>query len=193
MGANGANVSKTIMTPAAILSFPHLFKPSAAPGSDKLKYSCSLVFPAGADLAELKQAALDAANEKFGADKVPAMLRSAKLRMPFRDDGADKGYPENAVYINVRSDKQPGVVGVYPGPDGRPMPITDETLVYAGCKVRATVRAFAYDTSGNRGVAFALNNVQKLADGDRLDGRRAAEDEFPADESAAAADLSKLL
>jgi hypothetical protein len=39
-------------------------------------------------------------------------------------------------------------------------------------------RAFGYDTNGNKGVSFALVNVQKLADGKRLSGNPSAEDEF---------------
>ena len=37
---------------------------------------------------------------------------------------------------------------------------------------------FAYDKAGNRGISFGLNNVQKLGDGERLDGRLKAEDDF---------------
>lgn len=186
-------MSGILYSPEATLSYPHLFEPQLAPGSDKAKYSCSLVFAPGTDLTTLKQAALEAANTKFGADKVPALLRSNKLRMPFRDDGDEKGYEPGSVFINVRSDKKPGIVGVYPGPDGKPLPIEDKSQIYAGCKVRATLSVFAYDTQGNKGVSFGLRNLQKLGDGERLDGYRRAEDEFPADENAQAADLSDLL
>lgn len=43
--------------------------------------------------------------------------------------------------------------------------------------------AFAYDMPTSKGVSFALNNVQKLGDGKRLDGRVAATDDFEALES----------
>jgi hypothetical protein len=44
---------------------------------------------------------------------------------------------------------------------------------------RATVAPFAYNNSGNKGVSFALNNLQICrTDGERLDGRIAAEDDF---------------
>ena len=58
--------------------------------------------------------------------------------------------------------------------------ITDHAEVYSGCKVRATLSVFAYEKAGNRGVSFGLNNVQKLDDGERLDGRLKAEDDFGA-------------
>jgi hypothetical protein len=45
---------------------------------------------------------------------------------------------------------------------------------------RATVAPFAYNQAGNRGVSFALNNLQICRmDGERLDGRRAAKEDFP--------------
>jgi len=43
-----------------------------------------------------------------------------------------------------------------------------------------SLNAFAYDRAGNRGISLGLNNIQKLADGERLDGRLKAEDDFEA-------------
>jgi len=181
-----------VISPTAILSYPHLFEPNLPPGAAEPVYSCALVFEKGVDLGELKKAALAAASEKFG-NKTEALIRDGKLKLPFRTDVEDKGYPEGSVFMNVKNKLKPGIVGIHPGPDGKPLPIEDPTLVYAGCKVRASLRPYAYEVSGNRGVAFSLNNLQKLADGDRLDGRVKAADEFEADLSAKPADLSDLL
>ena len=171
----------TIITPKAILSYPHLFEPRpSTPGGEPV-YSCSLVFEPGTDLSAMKQEALRVAREKW-ADKTDAMLRTGKIRMPFREDGEEKGYPPGAVFINVRSRTAPGIVDRYAGPDGKPVRINDPEAVYPGCYVRASLRAFAYDTNGNRGVSFGLCNVQKLGDGQRLDGRKKPEDEFEAEE-----------
>jgi hypothetical protein len=95
--------------------------------------------------------------------------------------------------MNVKNKSKPGIVSTYPGPDGKPTPIDDTNAIYAGCRVRASLRAYAYDVSGNKGVAFSLGNLQKLADGDRLDGRKRAEDEFEADLSAKPADLDDII
>jgi len=65
--------------------------------------------------------------------------------------------------------------------------------MYPGAGVRASVSAFAYDSNGNKGVSFALNNMQKVSEGERLDGRAAADDEFTADLSSAPADISGLI
>ena len=69
--------------------------------------------------------------------------------------------------------------------------ITDPDEVYAGAIVRASVTSFSYDVSGNKGVSFALNNVQKIRDGERLDGRARAQDDFQADPNAKA-DLADM-
>lgn len=181
-----------VITPQATLSYPHLFEPNTPPGAAEAVYSCALVFEKGTDLGELKKAALAAATEKFG-NKAEALIRDGKLRMPFRNDGAEKGYPDGSVFMNVKNKSKPGIVSIYPGPDGKPQVIDDPAQIYAGCKVRASLRAYAYDVSGNKGVAFSLGNLQKLADGERLDGRVKAEDEFDADLSAKPADLDDLL
>lgn len=171
-----------LITPKARLSFPNLFTPKAGMNGGDEKYSACLVFAPGTDLSELEAAALNVAKEKW-ADKAEGLLRTGRLRWPFRTDVEEKGYEPGSVFINVNSKNQPGVVGRYAGPDGKPVAIEDPLEVYAGCYVRASVKAFAYDTSGNRGISFGLNNIQKLDDGPRLDGRKRAEDEFDATET----------
>lgn len=173
-----------VITPKAILSYPHLFEPQIPPGQTDPVYSCTLVFPEGSDLTDLRKAAEAVGQEKWGA-KFAGGVKDGKIKLPFRTDGEEKGYPEGSVFINVKSKAAPGVVSIYPGADGKPQRIDDPSQVYAGCQVRVSLRAFAYDVNGNRGISFALNNVQKVADGQRLDGRSRAEDEFEADSNAA--------
>jgi len=165
-----------VITPEAVISYPQLFAPKE---NDKgeLFYSCALVFLAGTDISKLKAAALAAGKAKFGAKFNP---ESQSYSWPFRTDVDEKGYPAGATFFNCKSKGKPGVVDRYAGADGKPRPITDAAEVYAGAKVRASIRFYAFETKGNRGVAVALNNVQKLGDGPRLDSRMAAEDEFEA-------------
>lgn len=185
-------MSTKVITPQAMLSYPHLAEPQAArkPGQ-KAKYSASLVFAPGADLSALRAAAEEAAVEKFGANAVQR-LKTGGLKSPFRTDVEEKGYAEGSTFINVRTEQKPGMVYLWAGPDGKPAIIPDnevEKALYPGSLVRASLRAFAYDTDGNRGVSFALNNIQKLGDGPRIDGRKAATEEFEADLSVAPASL----
>lgn len=170
--SNGENDnSLRVITPKARLSYPALFKPAKAmaDGGEE-KFQCELIFPAGTDLSELKKAANEAARAKWG-NKIPA-----KLRSPFRSGDEDRvgkdGY-EGAIFISCRSKDKPGVVI---GPNREPC--MKESDVYGGCYVRVSVTAFAYDTGGNKGVAFALNNVWKIADGEPFANRKSAEEEF---------------
>lgn len=176
-----------VITPEAIISYPAIFE------TDKNgKFGCALVFPAGTDLSDLKQAAFQVVVDKFGEPKAKEMLKKGQFKLiggshhTFRTDKEEE-YGEGAVFINARGTKQPGVVSRIPDPrTGKPMAITDPEEIYPGAVVRASVSPFWYDKEGNKGVAWGLNNLQKIRDGERLDGRSRAEDEFAADESAVA-------
>jgi hypothetical protein len=161
-------MSDSLMTPECRLSFPHLFKPQKVNENSEPKYSVSLLFPKGTDLSQFKQAAEQVAREKWNG-KIPK-----KIRLPFLDQGdyEYEGYEEGAVLIRASSKLRPGVV------DQKVQPILDESDVYPGCYVRATLRAFAYDVNGNRGVSFGLQNLQKLREGESLGGKTRAEDDF---------------
>jgi len=184
--------NRKVITPVGILSYPHLFTPQDPMEEGGVpKFGAVLIFEEGTDLTELRRAVAAAAQEKFG-EKTKAMLKSGKLRLPFRDDWEEKNYPENSVFINAKSSNPPGIVGRYADPDtGKAQRIENEDDVYPGMYAKFSVTAFGYDHKGNRGVAFAINNVQKWADGERLDGRVKAEDEFEA-EAPVTADLDDL-
>jgi len=182
--------SLRIITPEAILSYPHLFQPQAAEEGKPEKYSCALVFTADADLTEMRKAAVKVAKEKWpevkkGSNGNLVVPGKHAVKMPFRTDAEAKGYPEGSTFMNVRSNKRPGIV------DQQVQPITDEEKMYPGAVVRASVRPFAYDTQGNRGVSFALNNIQLLRDGERLDSRVAPEEDFDAVEPVDLSDLEE--
>lgn len=188
-------MSTKIITPPAMLSFPNLLTARAGMNGGKEKFSASLVFLPGTNLTALEMAANEAAEEKFGA-KGPKLLAAGGIRSPFRRDGASKGYPEGSVFVNVRSDRKPGCVYLWPDPaTGKPAIIADADIVkslYPGAMVRASLSAFGYDSNGNKGVSFGLHNVQ-LVDGTtpRIDGNKAATDEFEADLSAAPPSLAE--
>jgi hypothetical protein len=207
-----ADVTGTkVTTPKAMLSYPHIAEPVQQKNDDgtpkgKPKYSAALVFEAGADLRGLQKAALAAGEAKWPG-KLQAMIDDSKksvaaggrikFNLPFRMDGDEKGYSAGSTFINVRTEQKPGCVYSYGDTaTGKPAIIPPEKIadeLYPGCFARATVVAFAYDREGNRGISFALNNIQKLGDGTRLDSRKAAVDEFDVDLSAAPADLDRLL
>ena len=57
-------------------------------------------------------------------------------------------------------------------------PILTRSEVYSGVYGRASISFYAFNSSGNRGVACGLNNLQKIRDGEPLGGRASAESDF---------------
>lgn len=156
------------------VSFPAILKPKSFQGQEP-KYSIVMLFPKSTDLKELKRAVQNAAIEKWGVDQKDW---PKNLKLPFRkgDEFPErKGYPGH-IFVGASSKEKPGLV------DQRKNYIHAETggeeIFYAGCYARASLIAFAYDTSGNRGVSFSLQNIQKTRDGEKFSGRKAAEEEF---------------
>lgn len=176
---------KRVVTPECTISFPRLYTAQPGPQGGDPKYSAALVFDPGADVSALKTAANIAGIEKFGEEGFKVLLQNPNFKIPFRTDVAGKGYPEGSMFFNATSKQRPGVVG----PDLQE--ISDQAFVYAGCRVKASVTAFAFDNV-SKGIAFALNNVQFLRDGERLDSRVAASEEFDAEMSDAPASLSDV-
>lgn len=176
----------SVMTPKFRVSYPNVFKPRLNTMSKKEEFSLTALFPKDADLTVLKDAMKKAIVDKWGADekKWPKRLRS-----PFRDQGEREkelddgskalpdGYVKGAKFLNLKCYKKPGVI------DQSKNDIISPADFYPGCWARATVAAFAYDTAGNQGVSFWLNNIQKVAEGEPFSGRPKAEDEFAAIES----------
>lgn len=190
--ASKSGSDRKCTTPKFRVSFPWVFKaqPPMQPGNGEPKYGVSMLFDADAQkspqFAAMKKLAVQAAREKFG-DKLKPDGKGwfVGLRNPFRD-GAEKpdleGYGEGVVFASATSKMQPGLV------DASLNRIISQEEFYAGCYARATVVAYGYDKGGNKGVAFGLNNLQKLADGESFSGRVQAEDDFGPPESQADSD-----
>lgn len=157
-------------TPEFRMSFPQLFEPREPKNGGKPKYGLAMLFPPDADLTELKRQAEEVAREKWGAE-LPKKLKSPFLAA---DDYTYDGYEKGWLLIRATSIQKPGVV------DAQVRPIIDPSEIYPGCWAVATVRAFAYDTDGNRGVSFGLGNVQKRRDDDPIGGRSRPENDFQA-------------
>ncbi len=163
-----------IVTPRAVASFPHVFHkqpPDPEEPGKEPKYAITLLFREDADLTLLKEACIKCAEEEWGEDvsKWPEGWKK-----PFRDQSEKKfeGYVPGCKFITVTSKYKPEVLG----PSAKF--ITDESAIYAGAIVRASVKPFAYKKKGNVGIAFGLSNVQKLDDGDRLGGGPRAQSQF---------------
>jgi len=160
------------ISPSFVIAFPALFKPKQNDrGGDE--YSCTMYLDKdGSDMSKI-QGAIDQIVHDEYKDKV------AGIKMPIRDgdDQADNYSTyegtANCWVIAAKSVFKPGVV------DTDLEDIIDPGMIYPGAVCRASLTAYAYDVNGNKGISFALNNVQFLTDGDPLTGAGTkASDEF---------------
>ena len=197
------NTDKTkIITGVVTLSYPHLAAPQQPkPGSTRAaQYSAALVIPSGADLAPYQEAVIAAVQKKFEGktrEQVLQLFATGALKNPIRRDVDSKSYKDAVAFVNARSNNKPGCVYAHAEPGtNKPAKVADDKIketFYAGKKVRASLNAYYFDKEGNKGVAFALNNIQAIGEGERLDSRVAAEDEFTADMNATPAALTDIL
>lgn len=166
--------STKVITGKVRFSYAHVHEPKAIQEGQKEKYSVSILVPKTdkVTIDKINKAVEAAKQEGKGKwnGKIPAVLK-----LPLRDGDAerpdDEAY-EGCMFLNANSVNKPGIVG----PDREE--IMSNEGFYSGCFGRASINFYAYNQSGNKGVACGLNNLQKLEDGDRLSGggSTAAED-----------------
>ena len=164
-----------VVTGKARLSYAHVWEPASVNGSTP-KYSVSVIIPKNdTDTVNRINAAIEAAIiegvGKFGGKKP----NKAALKLPLRDGDTDRPDDEayrNAFFINCNSTTAPQIV------DRSVQPILDREEVYSGCYARVSINFYAYNSSGNKGIAAGLGNIQKIADGEPLGGKTNARDEF---------------
>ena len=143
------------------------------------KFSVSLLIPK-TDTVTVKKikAAIEAAYRegeaklKGNGKTVPPLTA---IKTPLRDGDAER--PDDPAYaghyfLNANSATAPGIV------DADRQPILTRSEVYSGVYGRASISFYAFNSSGNRGVACGLNNLQKIRDGEPLGGRASAESDF---------------
>lgn len=163
-----------VVTGKVRFSYAHVFEPKAIVEGAEEKYSVSLLIPKEdtktlAKIDKAIKAALEAGKAKFGG-KIPKAYKS-----PLRDGDEEREDDEayaGCMFVNANSSRKPQVV------DASLNPILDREEFYSGCYGRASVNFYAFSVSGNKGIACGLNNLQKLAEGERLSGGSSAEDDF---------------
>lgn len=182
------SLHKGLITPVGIASYVHVWEMTKLLNG-QMAYNMAILLPKSNEegIKSIRQAIASAAREKWGDDK---KKWPAKLVSPLHDGDAPENQdkPENyrkCFYMNPKTDRQPGVVG----PNAKP--IMDQDEFYSGCYCRVSVNFFGYDKGGNKGVGVGLNNVMKIKDGPRLDGRKSAESEFDAYKDPDAPDTSE--
>ena len=174
---NAVNPAKVI-TGVCRLSYANIWQAKSINGGAP-KYSASVLIPKGDTKTVAKvKAAIQAAYEE-GEGKLKGNGKTApslaSLKTPLRDGDTER--PDDEAYaghwfINANSNTAPGVV------DANREPIYDTSEIYSGVYARVSLSFYAFNSNGNRGIACALQNIQKVRDGEALGGKSKAEDDF---------------
>lgn len=176
-----------IITPEFRVSFPHVFKAQAMPGTNNApKFSVTMLFDKKQDLTAVKKAIRAAKIEKFGADekKWPKVIKS-----PVQDGDGEAGMSKKkgepmegyaghwVIKASTNENQRPGIV------DRNGEEILKESDFYAGCYARAYIYAYVWEFpkgSGKYGVGFILDHLQKLKDGKAFSGKKPVSEVFGA-------------
>ena len=169
--AEKKKVKRFILTPKFRVSFPNIKEKSEL--SDK--YQITMMFDGETDISELVAHA-KAARLKKWPNKLPKGFQNPFIKVDDMDkDERYDGYEDGMIIVRAKAQYRPGVL------DGKKNPIDIEELdeyLYGGCYCRAAVSAYAYDKMSNRGVAFGVDAVQIIKDGEPLGSRVNAEEAF---------------
>lgn len=155
-------------------SYPNLFTPRAMSPGQPEKYSVSILIPKD---DAVTVAAVKKAIKVLEAETLKDKYKNKKpngWKTPLRDGDEERSdSPEYAgmYFMGCNSKNKPGVIDLLKNK-------LDQEDLYAGCYGHVSVNLYAYDVSGNRGIAAGLQNVLKTKDGERLSGGASAESDF---------------
>lgn len=169
-----------LVTGKVRFSYVSVLEPRAVNGGVE-KYSVTLLIPKSDNdtyqkiVAEINKTLQENVTDTFKG------VMPANLNLPLYDgDGIrPSGEPfgpecKGHWVVSAKSNTAPEVV------DANCNPIISKSEFYSGCYGRASIRFYAYNQNGNKGVGCGLGNVQKLEDGQPLDGRTTAAEDFGA-------------
>lgn len=167
-----------VITPVFRGNFVNVFKKGKAMEEDgEGKYGVTAVFDPSKFTVDDKKR-WEAMKALLTEVSVPAFGKpwdkmAPGIRRGFRDnaekinaDGTPMtGFVEGGVFTNLTSMFRPGIVDV------NNVEITDPEDVYSGAYYRASVTSFSFNINGGKGVAFGLQNLRKVRDGEKIGGQ----------------------
>lgn len=167
-----------LVTGKVRFSYVSVFEPRVTPNGDE-KYSVTLLIPkTDTTTYQIIVNEINKTLQESVADTFKGVM-PANPKLPLYDgDGLrSSGEPFGAEckghwVITANSNSAPEIV------DANVNPIISKSEFYSGCYGRASLRFYAYNQNGNKGVGCGLGNVQKLEDGQPLDGRTTAAEDF---------------
>jgi hypothetical protein len=174
-------MSDTIVTGEVRFSYVNVFTPKAPQNGGDPKYQITILLPK-TDIATkqaidaaIQQELIDAVTTKFGGQMPVAPATPIHDGDGVRPSGEAFGEECRGHWVFTASSKnKPEVV------DQNVQPVLSPTAVYSGCYGRASIRFFAYNQAGRKGIGCGLGNVQKLRDGEPLGGGTTAKQDFVA-------------
>lgn len=153
-------------------SYLHCFEPHSINGDDP-RYGLCAIVPKSDEktISEINKAIEVAKKEAI----VKWGLTPENIKTPLRDGDVD--FLDNEVYkgcyfFNTNTKEAPQVV------DAKVEPILDKNEIYSGCYGRISVTFYGYYIDNVYGIAAGLGNIQKIKDGEKLNNRMDAVDEF---------------
>ncbi len=171
---------ENLITGKVRFSYANVFEPRRTPNGEE-KYSITLLIPKSD--TDTYQRIMTEVNktlqENLASTFKGVMPTNPKLPIHDGDGVRQSGEPygsecKGCWVITANSNNEPEVV------DASCNPIISKNEFYSGCYGRASLRFYAYNQNGNRGIGCGLGNVQKLEDGQPLGGRTTASEDFGA-------------
>lgn len=168
--------STKVITGKVRFCYTHVFEPVTMNDGDNPKYNISILIPKSdtKTIDKIKKA-IEAAKQ---AGKAKIADKNGKIpstiKLPLRDgdeERSDDPAYANCYFVNASSTRKPSIV------DANLDQIIDKEEFYSGCYGRASINFYAFNVQ-SKGIAAGLNNLQKLEDGERLEGGSSAEEDF---------------
>ena len=172
--------STKVITGKVRFCYAHVFEPVTMNDGDNPKYNISILIPKSdkKTLDKIKKA-IEAAKQ---AGKAKIADKNGKIpstiKLPLRDGDEERSDDDafaNSYFLNATSNRKPTIV------DRNLDQIMDKDEFYSGVYGRISLNMFAFNTSGNKGIAAGLQNLQKLEDGEMLAGGSTADEDFGGD------------
>lgn len=156
-------------------SYLNVFEPRAMGEGGQPMYSLCLIIPKFEKEKLTRLYKMVDVAKQIGKEQLWGGVIPEKLTEPIHDGNAER--PTNpvfkdCVYLNIKSQNKPGVLGM----DKKPL--LDPMEIYSGCYVYVSVNIKPYNNHGKKGVSVWLRHVMKKADGERLAGIASAEEDF---------------
>lgn len=164
------------------LSYCNLFYPKKnvkEDGTTQSQYGCQIIIDkSDTNSVDAIKKAIEyvKVKDKSILSNKNGLVAGIKLCLRDGDDSnetvfGDKNYV-GKYFINATNKERPGLL------DENRQEVIDDNKFYSGCYAYVSLNLSGYNSEGNRGIGAYINNALFIKDGERLDGRISAVDDF---------------